>query len=205
MNHFLILQVFHTLYHLEANLAQLIRLEDRNQIFVNFHEFVKVEVQILKNDDYVLAEFKWVMVHDYSILAVCFSRVMGAIFELLEQANLNICVVNIEFFVFGNLGSYRSPLWVSVVYASNDLSERSLINYFSNLVTVPELLANLCVVITFPISDWELVRSPHFAYSVNSFIYSKLYFFKFCQLIAELLNGLMRAEPIKRALALVLP
>jgi len=58
MNHFLILQVFHTLHHLEANLAELIRLEDRNQIFVNFHEFVKVEVQILKNDDYVLAEFK---------------------------------------------------------------------------------------------------------------------------------------------------
>jgi hypothetical protein len=58
MDHFLVLQVFHSLHHLEANLAQLIRLENRDLIFVNFHELVKVEMQVLKDDHHVLSEFE---------------------------------------------------------------------------------------------------------------------------------------------------
>lgn len=142
--------------HLKAYLLQLDGLEHWNLILVNFHKLVKIKVKVFKNYHHVLSELERVQVMHNSVFAIGLGA-LRSVFKFLKEANFHVCVINIKLLVFADFRSYSSSFWITVINASNNLAESTLVNNFSYFVTVTKLLSDFSMIVTFFIGYLILV------------------------------------------------
>ena len=80
----------------------MIFLKDAFQILIAFHVSVQIIVQVLEYDHNVLAEFE--TIHK---LNDPLSTLTLSLHEFFEKSYFNICVVDVELFIFANFSIAR--------------------------------------------------------------------------------------------------
>lgn len=146
-NHFL-LQEFEALDQLKDNGEQVQLGKDFLLLAVEFHVLVEVHVEVLEHDDGMLPEFE-VVHHGHRPVAALVVLVHVLSQQLLQQLDFDVCIVDVELFVFADFQSDQDLVGVLVVDALDDLAECSLVDDLDRLVPVTQLLSLLQHVVPF--------------------------------------------------------
>lgn len=143
----------------------------------------------------MLSKLEAVNVFDKAIFA--FVIVLITLSQLVENFDLNVCIVDVKFFVFGKFCSYHSLIGVFVIYALDYLTESALIYDSYHLVTKGNLLPNLSNVLSIFISYTVLIMAANSTNGENALVHRQLHLFKLCKLLAKELQCLLCGVPIK--------
>ena len=110
--------------------------ENLRKVFIAFHVSIQVVMQMFKYYHYMLSKFKAVQK-----LNNVFFAIAGTFLEFFEQPNFDICVVDIEFFVFSYFCGDNWMFGVAVVNAFDYLAECPLIYNSDYFIAVAQLFA----------------------------------------------------------------
>lgn len=113
---------------------------------------------------------------DQAFVALVIVRVL--LHQLFQKADLHICIVHVELFIFANFSSNYSLVWVFVINTLDDLPKCAFINGSNDLVSVADLLAWFYQVLTLLISNAILILSPDLSDGVNPLEHAHLNLFE---------------------------
>jgi hypothetical protein len=99
-----------------------------------FLVIVQVSSEALKYDDDMLSESEVIKHFDKIFIALVILKI--ALLKFFQDVNLNICIVNIKFFVFAELSCNYFSVWVLVVNALYNLTKCPFVNYFYHFIAV---------------------------------------------------------------------
>lgn len=146
----------------------------------------------------MLSKIKTIQIFNYPIKTFNIANFfLINIFKLFQNFNFNLSVINIKLFIFTNFSSNQPFLWVFHVDAHDNLTKRSLIDYFLDFVPIPKLLSYFSRVKPFFVRNWILVWPSYSAHSVDFIIISKLNFLKFSKIVSKLFKSFLRVPTFK--------
>ena len=90
--------------------------------------------------------------------------------NIIQESYFNICIVNIKLFILTNFGCYFLMILIFIINALDYLAEGTLVNYFSNFISISKLLTYLYMIKALGVSNVRLVYPPYLTNCIDSII-----------------------------------